>query len=234
MARLARVIAVGVPHHVTQRGNARQYILSHDADRSTYLVLVRRYCLLHKLAVLGYCLRSNHVHLIVIPSESHSLAQALKQAHGRYATHWNVTHGSSGHVWQGRFYSCPLDAAPLWMALRYSERNPVRAGLVDEAHQWAWSSAAIHCGAQAPEDFLDLGMWRRRWTVSAWRNYLSTEESEADLSDLRRCTHTGRPLGSQEFIAAVEKSTQRQLVPQKGGRPVSVADNRQGGFPFEQ
>lgn len=98
MARLARVIAVGVPHHVTQRGNARQYILSDDADRIVYLDLLRRYCELHELSLLGYCLMSNHVHLVAVPGTEHALAQALKQTHGRYATYWNVTHGSSEHV----------------------------------------------------------------------------------------------------------------------------------------
>jgi len=116
MARLARVIAVGIPHHVMQRGNARQYILADDADRCTYLELMRRHCQLQGLGVLGYCRMSKHVHLLVVPCKEDSLAQALKQTHGRYATYWNVTHGSSGHVWQGRFYSCPLDAAHLWIA----------------------------------------------------------------------------------------------------------------------
>jgi len=232
MARLARVIAVGIPHHVTQRGNARQYILTENADRCTYLELMRRYCQLHELCVLGYCLMSNHVHLIAIPCKEDSLAQSLKQTHGRYATYWNVAHGSSGHVWQGRFYSCPLDAAHLWIALRYSERNPVRAGLVKEPQEWKWSSAAVHCGRKEAEGLLDMELWRKRWTVSEWRKYLAAGESEGDVAELRQCTHTGRPLGSPEFIAAVEQSTQRQLVPRKGGRPTIAADNKQGELPF--
>lgn len=73
---------------------------------------------------------SNHVHLIVVPRRSDALAQALKHTHGRYASYCNVSHTSSGHVWQGRYYSCPLDSSHLWEALRYTELNPVRAGLV--------------------------------------------------------------------------------------------------------
>jgi len=176
---------------------------------------------------------SNHVHLIVVPCKVDSLAQSLKQTHGRYATYWNVVHGSSGHVWQGRFYSCPLDSAHLWIALRYSERNPVRAGLVTEPQEWNWSSAAVHCGTENAEGLLDMQLWRKRWTVSGWRRYLSSEESQGDLAELRQCTHTGRPLGSPEFIAAVEESTQRHLVPRKGGRPATAADDKQGGLPFE-
>jgi len=233
MGRLARVIVVGVAHHVTQRGNARQFILADDADRAAYLNLLRRYCQLHELALLGYCLMSNHVHLIVIPGSVEALAKGLKQTHGRYATYWNVTHSSSGHVWQGRFYSCPLDVAHLWVALRYSERNPIRAGLVTAPQEWRWSSAAAHCGSAPAEPWLEMEQWRKRWSVAQWREYLAAEESEGDLANLRRCTHTGRPLGSPGFMAEVEKFTQRQLVPQKGGRPEkALVDARQQGLLF--
>jgi len=108
MTRLARVVAVGVPHHVTQRGNARQFILGGDVDRKVYLDLLRQSIELHSLAVMGYCLMSNHVHLITIPGRVDILGRALKDTHGRYAPYWNAVHRSSGHVWQGRFYSCPL------------------------------------------------------------------------------------------------------------------------------
>lgn len=130
MARLARVVAVDVAHHVTQRGNARQFILTSDAERMVYLDLLRQAAQLYSLSVIGYCLMSNHVHLVVIPRKAAAMANALKQAHGRYAAFWNATHASSGHVWQGRFYSFPLDSGHLWEALRYAELNPVRARLV--------------------------------------------------------------------------------------------------------
>jgi putative transposase len=129
VARLARVIAVDVPHHVTQRGNARQFLLHSDAERLVYLDLLRYYSQLHSLSVLGYCLMSNHVHLVVIPHSKEALALAMKQTHGRYASYWNARRTSSGHAWQGRFYSCPLDSPHLWEALRYAELNPVRAGM---------------------------------------------------------------------------------------------------------
>jgi putative transposase len=133
MGRLARVVAVDVPHHLTQRGNGRRFILDCDADRATYLSLLRENIELYRVSLVGYCLMSNHVHLIVVPSTADGLAQALKQTHGRYASYWNTVHRSSGHVWQGRYYSCPLDEPHLWEALRYTELNPWRARLVPEA-----------------------------------------------------------------------------------------------------
>ena len=114
MTRLARVIAVDVPHHVTQRGNARRFILDCDADRMAYLNLLRRNIELHELGLIGYCLMSNHVHLVVTPHNTDGLGLALRHTHGRYAIYWNAVHQSSGHAWQGRYYSCPLDRVHLW------------------------------------------------------------------------------------------------------------------------
>jgi putative transposase len=165
VTRLARVIAVDVPHHVTQRGNARRFILDCDADRMAYLNLLRQNIELHGVGLIGYCLMSNHVHLVVTPHNADGLALALRQAHGRYAIYWNAIHQSSGHAWQGRYYSCPLDRVHLWEALRYTELNPVRAGLAREAEAWIWSSAAAHCGAETRNEILDLKVWRENWTA---------------------------------------------------------------------
>jgi putative transposase len=224
---------VDVAHHVTQRGNARQVILSSDGDRVAYLELLRHYSELHGLAVLGYCLMSNHVHLIVVPRAAEALAQALKHTHGRYASYWNARNSSSGHVWQGRFYSCPLDETHLWRALRYVELNPVRAGMVPEAVAWRWSSAAAHCGCSALAAVLDMERWRKRWTVAEWRQHLAAGESASDVATLRQYTHTGRPLGSETFVADLEHSTLRALIPRKAGRPTKrVQDPQQDGFTF--
>jgi hypothetical protein len=126
---------------------------------------------------------------------------------------------SSGHVWQGRFYSCPLDEGHLWEALRYAELNPVRAGLVEAAARWPWSSAAAHCGFSASDTRLDMKRWQTRWTAGEWRQFLLAGDSPSDLAALRQCTHTGRPLGTPDFVVAVEASTSRQLAPRKAGRP---------------
>lgn len=232
MARLARIAVVNVPHHVTQRGNARQFILASDPERAVYLDLLAKYVQLHELLLLGYCLMSNHVHLVIVPREADALAQALKQTHGRYASYWNATHASTGHVWQGRFYSCPLDNQHLWIALRYAELNPVRAGLVHHAESWPWSSATAHCGSLGADSFLDMEMWRHRWSTESWKEYLAAGETEAEIAAIRRCTHTGRPLGASDFVHSLEATTKRCLAPQKGGRP-STTENRQAALGFE-
>jgi len=219
MARLARIAIVNVAHHVTQRGNARQFILATDVEREVYLDLLRNYIELYALSLLGYCLMSNHVHLVAIPRATDALAVALKQTHGRYAAYWNVLHGSSGHVWQGRFYSCPLDCDHLWIAMRYTELNPVRAGLAPKAEMWRWSSALAHTASGEADGLLEMETWKERWSPDSWKEYLSAGETESETKAIRQCTHTGRPLGGTAFVQSLEEATQRQLAPHKGGRP---------------
>jgi putative transposase len=200
-------------------------ILSQDSDRITYLELLRQYSTLHGLSLLGYCLMSNHIHLIAVPHSAQAMAQTLKYAHGRYASYWNARQSASGHVWQGRFYSCPLDDTHLWQALRYVELNPLRAGLVAAAEAWRWSSAAAHCGREAPDTMLAMQPWRKRWTALEWAEFLAAGESASELRALRQSTHTGRPLGTPDFVAGLERSTLRLLAPQKGGRPRKPAND---------
>lgn len=234
MARFARVIAVGIPHHVTQRANARQFSLSSDDDRRVYLDLLRHYSTLYQVSLLGYCLMSNHVHHVAVPGRADSLGLTFKNTHGRYASHWNVRHNSSGHVWQGRYYSCPLDELHLWEALRYVELNPVRAGMVKEPDRYSWSSAAAHCGTAPAEEWLDMQLWREHWDAASWRAFLASGTAEAEAKAIRESTHTGRPLGTPEFVETLEKGLQRQLAPQSGGRPAKPKkDEKQARFLFE-
>jgi putative transposase len=219
MPRVARIVVADVAHHVTQRGNGRQYILATDAERAVYLDLLRQGLRKQELSLLGYCLMSNHVHFIAVPRQAADLAETFRQVHGRYANYWNAAHSRSGHAWQGRFYSCPMDAGHLWTALRYAELNPVRAGMVDNAVDWPWSSAAAHCGLAEPNVDLEMATWRQQWSVTSWRKFLEERESEADLCGIRRCTQTGRPLGPDQFTRTLEERIERRLTPRPPGRP---------------
>jgi putative transposase len=219
MARLGRVVVVDVPHHLTQRGNARRFILDCDADRAVYLNLLRENIALYKVSLIGYCLMSNHIHLVAIPGMADGLALALKNTHGRYAAYWNAVHNSSGHAWQGRFYSCPLDEPHLWEALRYTELNPVRAGLVPEAESWPWSSAATHCGTRAADNCLTLEAWQSHWTVSTWREYLAVGEMESKLAAIRQCTHTGSTVGNCRVRQGPREDRPAALSPAEAGTP---------------
>jgi putative transposase len=234
MVRFARVVALGAPHHITQRGNARRFILEGDSERSVYLDLLQQGLQRHGVELIGYCLMSNHVHLVAVPHKKDALARGLKDVHGRFAAYWNAVYHSSGHVWQGRYYSCPLDVGHLWEALRYAELNPVRASLVTRAPDWPWSSAAVHCGTASVAPWLDMDFWGRRWSTDDWRAYLQAPQDESSLVAIRDSTYSGRPLGSPEFTRALEREADRPLTPQKRGpkrRPEPGSE--QGIFSFD-
>ena len=234
MARLARVVVVDVAHHVTQRGNARQCVLNTDADRAVYLELLGQYVKLYEWSLWGYCLMSNHVHLITVPHRADALALMMKQAQGRFSSYGNAKRGLSGHAWQGRFYSCAMSPEHLWEALPYVELNPVRARMVARAEEWRWSSAGAHCGTAEPAAFLEMADWQQRWGTEAWRRFLLAGDKEADLTTIRQCTHTGRPLGSEEFVRSLEEKLKRQLAVRQGGRPSKRDENiAQERFSFE-
>jgi len=146
MPRHARVVFEGVAHHITQRGNYRQNIFEDDADRKKYLQLVGEYSEKYKTKIFAYCLMTNHVHFIAAPMKPDSLALTFKYANMRYSKYFNFKNKRSGHLWQARFYSCPLYGNHAIEAVRYVERNPVRANLVGLPWEYEWSSAAEHVG----------------------------------------------------------------------------------------
>ncbi len=216
MARFARAVAVGVAHHITQRGIDKQRVFFRDADRKTYLDCLTTYCAQAHLRVLAYCLMSNHIHLVAIPEEAQSLAIALRRTHGRYALYLNARRGRVGHLWQNRFYSCALDQRHLWVALRYVERNPVRAHLVERAEEYKWSSAAAHLGTERTNSLLDWEFHVRAGGVEGWTALLAEQEELTAIRCLQRGTFTGRPVGSADFVACLEQDLGRPLAPRQG------------------
>jgi putative transposase len=220
MARIARAVAVGAPHHVTQRGNGRQDVFFTDRDREVYLGTLFGYAARYGLRVWGYCLMSNHVHFVVVPERERSMAQVFGRTHGDYARYLNLVRRSCGHLWQARFYSCALDGYHAWQALAYAERNPVRAGLVDRAEEYRWSTAAAHCREDAVEGRLELEEWRHYFTGERWREALRVGLGEEALEDrIREATRRGFPLGSELFVERVGSALGRHLRPQPPGRP---------------
>ena len=219
MPRVARIVIPGVPHHITQRGNNRQDVFFVDDDRRVYLELLRAQSERFGLNVLGYCLMTNHVHLVATPTGEESLSKAVGRTHFLYAQYVNRLHRRSGHLWQNRFYSCALDEVHLWRALCYVERNPVRARRVRLAWNYRWSSGPAHTGQIDTSGLLDLGEWGQTWTPAKWRRQLADPEDAKALARMRLSTHRGRPLGSDSFLSKLEHRLGRRLRPLPIGRP---------------
>ena len=214
MARIARVVLPGHPHHVTQRGNRRQITFFCDEDYRIYRALMAEWCRRQRVSIWAYCLMPNHVHLVAVPSAPEGLALGIGEAHRRYTLRVNGREGWRGHLWQERFSSVLMDETHLLSAVRYVEMNPVRAGLVHCPSDYQWSSAGAHLAAK--DDAL-VTVRPMLEMVGSWQAFLATE-SEDEVEALRRHEKTGRPLGSELFIKGVENRLGRLLTPQSPGR----------------
>ena len=214
MARMARLVVPGIPHHVTQRGNRRQQIFFCDDDYELYLELMAEWCKKSGTAIWAYCLMPNHTHLIAVPETEKSLHAGISEAHRRFSRAINFKKGWRGHLWQGRFASYPMDENYLFKAARYIELNPVRAGLVDNPEDYPWSSAASHINKRNDilADYRPLVE-----KIDSWKDFLQEAIGNETQERLQKHERTGRPLGSKEFLGQLEVITGRELKPGKPG-----------------
>ncbi len=185
MPRTARIIVPDLPYHIAQRGNYRQDVFGDDDDRVSYLSRVNEYSKKYRLSIVAYCLMDNHVHFITIPREENSLARVFSISHMRYAQYYNKKKKASGHLWQGRFYSCVMDDDYLVTALRYVERNSVRAGIVRKPWQWKWSSAGEHIGQR--KGIVNIEKITRLIDTSdeEWKGYIDLAENKEEVENIR-------------------------------------------------
>lgn len=220
MTRIARVIALGYPHHITQRGNNRATVFFDDEDRQTYLRLLANYAQKHKIQIWAYCLMSNHIHLLAVPETERSLSRGIGLTNQMYTQYLNRKLNQSGRIWQNRFFSCVVENNQyLWAVARYIERNPIKAGLAEYAEAYCWSSAKAHING-ASDSLLVANSWLALEEQSGYAAFLHDEDKETDNA-IRSATRTGRPLGSEGFIDMLEKQLQQSLKPRKPGRPRS-------------
>ena len=217
MARISRVIAVGYPHHITQRGVRSLDIFRTDEDRHSYLQYLKEETSRSGVDILSWCLMTNHVHFIAIPKEETSFARGFGEAHRRYTRMKNFQEGVRGYLFQGRFSSCVLDERHLMASVHYVEMNPVRALIVKAAWDYPWSSAAYHIG-KIEKDIL---VEDRTLTglIDDWQSFLA-DDKDPPAEEIRLATRTGRPAGDSSFIKSLEHLTSRSLQRGKAGRPV--------------
>ncbi len=226
MPRLSRTVFSGVPHHITQRGNRREDIFFLEEDRTAYLAWLKEYCEKFEVEILAYCLMTNHIHLVAVPTTDDGLQRVLKPLHMRYAQRINRARGWKGHLWQGRFFSSPLDETYLWAAVRYVERNPVRAGMEQHAENYRWSSAAAHCGKRLDGLLNPESGWSKHFSVvEDWSAWLSEGDEAEEIQILRRNVDKGLPCGSAGFIEKLGSQAGRLLEFRPQGRPKKVNDN---------
>ena len=214
MARLARVVLPGYPHHITQRGNRRQDVFFEDSDYEHYLELLKQWSVQEEIEVWAYCLMTNHVHLIVQPNTQSNLGKAIGEVHRRYTTEINRREGWKGYLWQGRFASYPLDESWLLRAAAYVELNPVKAGIVSKAWDYRWSSVHAHLAGHDRNGLVKAD--RLLTLIGDWKSYL--QSAQGDTSEvIEKHERTGRPLGSDDFVERAGRILHRELKKQKPG-----------------
>ena len=215
MARLARVVIPGIPHHVTQRGNGRARTFFEDADFALYLDLLADAASRAHAEVWGYCLMPNHVHIVLTPADEDGLWRTMGELHRRYTGYINARRRTTGHLWQGRYGSVAMDEPHFVTALRYVALNPVRARLVERAEHWHWSSTrALIAGESNRFVRVEPALAR----VGDFAAFLGEEFDEAlSYAALRKAESVGRPVGSKEWLAEMEAKTGKVLAPQKRG-----------------
>jgi len=214
MSRIARVVAPGYPHHITQRGNRRQKTFFNDEDFKLYLHLMKEWCEKCGVEIWSYCLMQNHSHLVAVPQDEAGLGRAIGMAHWHYTRLINAREGWKGCLWQGRFASYVMDESYLCATVRYIEYNPVRAGIVKHPCEYPWSS--VHSRLSGQADILSNPTQLNK--ISAFRGPLADwnfKKEEIDM--IKKHSSTGRPLGGEGFISALEGKLERKLTKQRPG-----------------
>jgi len=222
MARIARFVVPGLPHHVTQRGNRRERVFFGDDDYELYRDLLAEQARKQGVAVWSYCLMPNHVHLILVPDRAEALGRALGEAHRRYSAAINARLRVTGHLFQSRFGSVVMDEDHLLAAARYVALNPVRARLVKHAGDWRWSSVRAHLAGRDDELATVAPLLER--CSGRFADLLDTALAPEPVAALRAAETIGRPLGSPAFLDALAARTGRDPRPRRRG-PKPKAEN---------
>jgi len=225
MARLPRLTAPGLPHHLIQRGNNRQSIFIDEADCVSYLHEFAELADGHGLAIHAYVLMPNHVHLLVTPMQRETLPKVMQALGRRYVRRFNDRHRRTGTLWEGRYRSTLIETDRYLLAcMRYIEMNPVRGGLVNEPGHYRWSSHAHHIGLRLDPLITEHAVY---WALGntpferqvAYRRLFEGGQEAAEIEAIRYATHRGWALGQQAFVESVSQSIGRRGAPRRAGRP---------------
>lgn len=231
MARLPRLTLPGYPHHVIQRGNNRQSIFLSAADYALMLGLLEENARKFGVALHAYVLMANHFHLLATPTSDGGLPQMMQAVGRGYVRYFNDCHGRTGTLWEGRYRSTVLQAESyLLPCMAYIDLNPVRAGLVKDARDYPWSSHGHYLGMRTDRLLTPHPLFWQLGNTPFAREAAYAELVHAGVTPtqqeaLTRSSLGGWALGSDEFVAALQKSTDRRVSKAQPGRPVSRPKN---------
>jgi putative transposase len=229
MPRIGRILLAGYPHHLYQRGHNGRDVFHRERDYLSYLETLIEFRETLELKVYGYCLMTNHVHLIVDPGPRvENIGRLMKRLAGRHTRRINRIDSRSGTLWGGRFKSSAIQTDRYLLAcLRYVDRNPVRARMVASPGHYRWSSYLEHVGERASH-WLDIDPVtlelsndaQRRW--QRYREFVAEADDELELRHIRNSLQRGTTTSTDEFAAKIIESADEVLPRRNRGRPVKA------------
>lgn len=231
MARLPRLALAGYPHHLIQRGNNRQPIFLDREDFQRMLALLDESARKFQVALHAYVLMDNHFHLLATPQTQDGLPLFMQAVGRSYVRYFNQRHGRTGTLWEGRYRSTVVETERYLLAcMVYIDLNPVRAGLCTEAGQWPWSSHAHYMGTrhdrlvtpQALYWALGNTPFAREAAYAALVQAGIDAKAQAVVTD---ATLKGWALGEGDFLADLQRQSDRRVVKGQAGRPAKVPKN---------
>jgi putative transposase len=228
MSRLPRLTLPGFPHHVIQRGNNRQAIFAETADYQMMLGLLDENARKFGVAVHAYVLMGNHFHLLATPQTPDGLPQMMQAVGRRYVRYFNDGQKRSGTLWEGRYRSTLIQTERYLLAcMVYIDLNPVRAGMVGQARDYAWSSHGHYTGMRTDKLvtphplFWDLGNtpFARE---AAYAEMVQAGVDDTQLAALTDAALRGWALGDADFVKKLQGLTTRRVSKSVAGRPLAV------------
>ena len=228
MARLPRLTLPGYPHHIIQRGNNRQAIFASTADYLMLLDLLDENAKKFGVALHAYVLMSNHFHLLATPQTADGLPQMMQAVGRRYVRYFNDSQQRSGTLWEGRYRSTLIQAERYLLAcMAYIDLNPVRAGLVAHPRDYPWSSYGHYSGQRMDKRITPHPLvWALGNTPfareAAYADLVQAGISLVQQTALTDSALSGWALGEPDFVAELQKRTERRVAKSSAGRPVSA------------
>ncbi|WP_337243711.1 transposase [Luteimonas sp. gir] len=225
MPRRPRIDLPDVAQHIVQRGNDRQPCFFDDTDRLGYLQDLREIARQHGCAIHAYVLMTNHVHLLATPTAAGQIARMMQSLGRRYVRWINARHGRTGTLWEGRYKACPvIGEAYLLRCLRYIERNPLRACMVDDPADHPWSSHRGNIGAVDDPLLSPHPAWQGLGATDAqrhqnWRVFVTDAVDANETETVRAHLQRQRLYGPEHARQAVEARLGRPAGPGRRGRP---------------
>ena len=226
MARLPRLTLPGYLHHVIQRGNNRQAIFASPSDYQSLLDLLSDNAKKFDVAIHAYVLMGNHFHLLATPQTADGLPQMMQAVGRRYVRHFNDAQGRSGTLWEGRYKSTLIQSDRYLLAcMAYIDLNPVRAGMVAQAADYPWSSHGHYTGLRSDRLITPHPLY---WELGntpfarevAYADLVRCGVTERQQADLTQSALRGWALGEADFVADLQKKTERRVMKRRAGRPV--------------